>query len=206
MRLDAIPVGVDPPADVNVVVEVSLGGDPIKYEMDKAAGALVVDRFLYTPMVYPGNYGFVPGTLSEDNDPLDVLVCNMRPVVPGAVINCRPIGVLVMEDDGGFDEKILAVPSHRVTPRYEDVREIDDLPEIVTSKIEFFFKHYKDLEPDKWVNIKAWGDATHARRLIVEAIQRAQADGTSAKPTVTDASPESKAVGQQLISTECVTR
>ena len=115
MRLDALPIGNNPPDDINVIVEVPVGGEPIKYEMDKASGTLFVDRFLYTPMRYPGNYGFVPHTLSLDGDPIDVLVCNTRAIVPGAVINCRPVGVLVMEDDGGGDEKMIAVPSRKLT-------------------------------------------------------------------------------------------
>ena len=122
MRLDAIAVGNSPPNDLNVIVEVPVGGEPIKYELDKASGTLVVDRFLYTPMRYPGNYGFVPHTLSADGDPIDVLVCNTRAIVPGAVINCRPVGVLVMEDEGGGDEKIIAVPSSKLTARYEKIR------------------------------------------------------------------------------------
>ena len=113
MRIEAIPAGNNPPDDINVIIEVPVGGEPIKYEMDKASGTLFVDRFLYTPMRYPGNYGFVPHTLSADGDPIDVLVCNTRAIFPGAVINCRPIGVLVMEDDGGGDEKIIAVPSNK---------------------------------------------------------------------------------------------
>ena len=121
MRIDAIAVGINPPEDVNVIIEVPIGGEPIKYEMDKAAGTLVVDRFLHTPMRYPGNYGFVPHTLSEDGDPIDVLVANTRPIVPGAVINVRPIGVLKMVDDAGGDEKILAVPVPKLTKRYEHV-------------------------------------------------------------------------------------
>ena len=124
MRIDAIAVGINPPEDVNVIVEVPIGGEPIKYEMDKAAGTLVVDRFLHTPMRYPGNYGFVPHTLSEDGDPIDVLVANTRPIVPGAVINVRPIGVLKMIDDAGGDEKILAVPMPKLTKRYEHVHEL----------------------------------------------------------------------------------
>jgi inorganic pyrophosphatase len=129
MRLDAIAIGHDPPRDVNVVIEVSIGGEPIKYEMDKAAGTLVVDRFLHTPMRYPGNYGFVPHTLSQDGDPIDVLVANTRPIVPGAVINVRPIGVFKMEDDAGLDEKILAVPVPKLTKRYAHVTNYTDLPE-----------------------------------------------------------------------------
>jgi inorganic pyrophosphatase len=174
MRLDAIAIGYDPPADVNVVIEVPIGGEPIKYEMDKAAGTLVVDRFLHTPMRYPGNYGFVPHTLSDDGDPIDVLVANTRPIVPGAVINVRPIGVLKMQDDGGGDEKILAVPTPKLTKRYAHVMNYTDLPEIALQQIVHFFAHYKDLEPGKWARIMGWGDAEEARRLIAEAIERAK--------------------------------
>ena len=173
MRLDAIPAGKNPPEDINVIVEVPVGGEPIKYEMDKASGTLFVDRFLYTPMRYPGNYGFVPHTLSADGDPIDVLVCNTRAIVPGAVINCRPVGVLVMEDDAGGDEKVIAVPSLKLTRRYERVLNYTDLPDITLQQIQHFFEHYKDLEPDKWVKIGHWGDADEARRLISEAMVRA---------------------------------
>jgi inorganic pyrophosphatase len=174
MRLDAIAIGHDPPRDVNVVIEVSIGGEPIKYEMDKAAGTLVVDRFLHTPMRYPGNYGFVPHTLSQDGDPIDVLVANTRPIVPGAVINVRPIGVFKMEDDSGIDEKILAVPVPKLTKRYAHVMNYTDLPEITLAQIEHFFSHYKDLEPGKWVKVIGWGDADEARRMIADAIARAK--------------------------------
>jgi len=172
MRIDAIPIGRNPPDDINVIVEVPVGGEPIKYELDKFSGTLFVDRFLYTPMRYPGNYGFVPHTLSEDGDPIDVLVCNTRVIVPGAVISCRPIGVLVMEDDAGHDEKILAVPSDHVSKRYSAVENYSDLPSITTDQIQHFFEHYKDLEPDKWVRIGHWGDASEARRMITAAISR----------------------------------
>lgn len=172
MRLDAIAIGKNPPDDVNVVIEVGIGGEPIKYEMDKEAGTLVVDRFLHTPMRYPGNYGFVPHTLSDDGDPIDVLIANTRPIVPGAVINVRPIGVLQMEDDGGGDEKIIAVPSPKLTKRYVHVNNYTDLPQITLEQIQHFFEHYKDLEPGKWVKLIGWGDADVARRLIVEAIER----------------------------------
>jgi inorganic pyrophosphatase len=177
MRLDAISIGDNPPHDVNVLIEVPAGGQPIKYEMDKEAGVLVVDRFLYTPMRYPGNYGFVPHTLSEDGDPIDVLICNTRELVPGCVINVRPIGVLIMEDDGGKDEKIIAVPSPHVTRRYESVHDYTDLPEITLKQIEHFFEHYKDLEPGKWVKIGGWQGAETARTMIVEAVERAKAKG-----------------------------
>jgi inorganic pyrophosphatase len=174
MRLDAILPGKNPPDDINVVIEVPVGGEPIKYEMDKAAGALVVDRFLYTAMRYPGNYGFVPHTLSTDGDPIDVLVCNTRAIFPGAIINCRPVGVLVMEDDGGGDEKIIAVPSSKLTKRYESVKTYTDLPKISIDQIEHFFAHYKDLEPGKWVKIDHWGHVDEARELIVKALDRAK--------------------------------
>ncbi|MEZ5843338.1 MAG: inorganic diphosphatase [Hyphomicrobiaceae bacterium] len=172
MRIDAVPIGNDPPNDVNVIIEVPVGGEPIKYELDKASGTLFVDRFLYTPMRYPGNYGFVPHTLSPDGDPIDVLVCNTRAIVPGAVLNCRPIGVLVMEDDGGGDEKIIAVPAGKITRRYEKIQTLADLPEITLQQIRHFFEHYKDLEPGKWVKIHHLGDAAEARRLIAEAVER----------------------------------
>ncbi|AWN36471.1 inorganic diphosphatase [Methylobacterium radiodurans] len=172
MNIDAISIGKNPPHDVNVIIEVPLGGEPIKYEMDKEAGALVVDRFLYTPMFYPGNYGFIPHTLSGDGDPCDVLVANTRAIIPGAVISVRPVGVLVMQDDGGEDEKIIAVPSRKLTQRYNRVENYTDLPDITVSQIQHFFEHYKDLEPGKWVKIVRWGDRAEAERLIQEGIER----------------------------------
>ncbi len=174
MRLDAIPIGVNPPFDVNVVIEVPIGGEPIKYEMEKASGALFVDRFLYTPMRYPGNYGFIPHTLSGDGDPCDVLVANTRAIIPGAVMSVRPVGVLVMEDNAGEDEKIIAVPSRALTQRYDRVENYTDLPGITIEQIDHFFRHYKDLEPGKWVKILRWANADEARRLIEDGIARAQ--------------------------------
>ncbi len=174
MRLDAIAIGKNPPEEVNVVIEVAIGGEPIKYEMDKEAGTLFVDRFLYTPMRYPGNYGFIPHTLSEDGDPCDVLVANTRPLVPGSYIAVRPIGVMMMEDEGGGDEKIIAVPVPKLTKRYENVTNYTDLPQITLDQIQHFFEHYKDLEPGKWVKFTGWGDAAKAKQLIVEAIERAK--------------------------------
>jgi inorganic pyrophosphatase len=174
MRIDAITIGNHPPDDVNVIIEVPHGGQPIKYELDKDAGTLVVDRFLYTPMSYPGNYGFVPHTLSEDGDPIDVLVINTRELVPGCVINVRPVGVLIMEDNAGQDEKIIAVPSHALTKRYDHILTHSDLPEITLHQIEHFFEHYKDLEPGKWVKIDDWHGTDDAKRLITEAIERAK--------------------------------
>ncbi|WP_421991445.1 inorganic diphosphatase [Roseococcus sp.] len=177
MNLDAIPIGKNPPEDLNVIIEVGIGGEPIKYEMNKEAGALFVDRFLHTPMRYPGNYGFVPHTLSDDGDPIDVLVANTRPIAPGAVINVRPVGVLKMEDDGGGDEKIIAVPSPKLTKRYVDVHTITDLPQITLDQIRHFFEHYKDLEPGKWVKVLGWGGADEAKELILQAIERAKKAG-----------------------------
>jgi len=174
MRIDAIKIGNNPPDDVNVIVEVPIGGEPIKYELDKEAGTLVVDRFLHTPMRYPGNYGFVPHTLSEDGDPIDVLVANTRPIVPGAVINVRPVGVLKMQDEAGGDEKVIAVPMPKLTKRYAHVHEYTDLPEITLQQMQHFFEHYKDLEPGKWVKVLGWGNAAEAKKLIREAIARAK--------------------------------
>ena len=172
LRINAIKVGDNPPDDVNVIIEVPVGGEPIKYEMDKASGALVVDRYLYTSMRYPGNYGFVPHTLSDDGDPIDVLVASTRAITPGAVMNCRPIGVLMMHDEAGGDEKVIAVPSARLSRRYENVHDYSDLPQITLDQIAHFFDHYKDLEGSKWVEVDGWQDADHAKRLIVEAIAR----------------------------------
>ena len=174
MRIDQIPSGRNVPEDVNVIVEVPIGGEPIKYEMDKAAGTLVVDRFLYTSMRYPGNYGFIPHTLSLDGDPCDVLIANQRGIVPGALISVRPVGVLFMQDEAGGDEKIIAVPVPKLTRRYENVHNYTDLPEITLQQIQHFFEHYKDLETGKWVKVKGWGDAAAAEKMIVEGIERAQ--------------------------------
>ena len=175
MRIDAISIGRNPPKEVNVIVEVPVGGEPIKYEMDKTAGTLVVDRFLYTSMRYPGNYGFIPHTLSGDGDPVDVLIANQRGIIPGAIVACRPVGVLKMRDEAGGDEKIIAVPVPRLTRRYENVHEFTDLPEITRQQIEHFFVHYKDLEPNTWVKVLGWGGAAEAERMIVEGMERAKA-------------------------------
>ena len=174
MKLEAISVGADAPNVVNVVIEVPIGGEPIKYELDKESGALFVDRFLYTPMRYPGNYGFIPHTLSGDGDPCDVIVANTRAILPGAVMSCRVIGVLKMEDEAGVDEKILAVPETKLTRRYENVRDCEDVPEITRRQIEHFFEHYKDLEPGKWVKIEGLYGPERARELIMESIERAK--------------------------------
>ncbi len=174
MDLDKIPVGDNPPVDVNVVIEVPLRSDPIKYEFDKKSGAVVVDRFLYTTMFYPCNYGFVPHTLANDGDPIDVMVVGRMPVQPGALIAARPIGVLELEDEAGGDEKILAVPVKRITRLYDQVQSWSDLPEIDLQRIQHFFEHYKDLEPEKWVRVGKWLDTDMAHQLINEAVERAK--------------------------------
>ena len=171
MNIDAIPTGKNPPDDLYAIIEVPMGGEPIKYEIDKASGALFVDRFLYTPMRYPGNYGFIPHTLCGDGDALDVLVMNSRALVPGAVVRCRPIGVLFMEDDAGKDEKILAVPAHKLTAMYDKVLDIGDIQAIQVERVKHFFAHYKDLEPNKWSKIHHVGDVAEARRVILAAIE-----------------------------------
>ena len=173
MFLDAISVGRNSPHEVNVIIEVPIGGEPIKYELDKKAGALVVDQFLYTSMRYPGNYGFIPHTLSDDGDPCDVIVANTRAILPGAIMSCKVVGVLLMRDEAGNDEKIVAVPSARLTKRYENIENFTDLPEITRHQFEHFFAHYKDLEPGKWVKIDRWGDAEEARQIVQKAIDKA---------------------------------
>ena len=174
MDLSLVSAGRSPPNDVNVIVEIPLGGPPIKYELDKVSGALMVDRFLNTAMFYPGNYGFVPHTLAEDGDPLDVLIVGTAAVVPGAVVRCRPIGALIMEDEKGPDEKIVAVPVDDLHPFHADVRNYSDLPQILLQQIEHFFQHYKDLEPSKWTKIGDWRDAAAAEKLIAAAVVRAK--------------------------------
>lgn len=173
MDLTKIPAGRAPPHDVNVVVEIPQGGEPVKYELDKASGAVFVDRFLHTAMFYPGNYGFVPPTLAEDGDPLDVLIVGPVPVVPGAVVRCRPIGALMMEDEQGPDEKIIAVPVEALHPYYSNVQSYRDLPPILCDQIAHFYRHYKDLEAGKWVKISRWAEADEAAALITAAIARA---------------------------------
>ena len=177
MNIDAISIGKNPPHEVNVIIEVPIGGEPIKYELDKDAGTLVVDRFLYTSMRYPGNYGFIPHTLSDDGDPCDVLIANTRAIAPGAIMSVRPVGVLLMEDEAGGDEKIVAVPGPKLTKRYEGIQSYSDLPDITMKQIEHFFEHYKDLEPNKWVKIVRWGGPDEAHRLILEGMERAKSKG-----------------------------
>ncbi|MGY4395693.1 inorganic pyrophosphatase [Sphingomonas sp. UYAg733] len=175
MRIDMIPVGDDPPNSLNVIIEVPVGGEPVKYEFDKASGALFVDRILHTPMRYPANYGFIPHTLSPDGDALDALVIARSPFIPGSVVRVRPIGVLKLEDEAGGDEKLITVPVDTTFPYYTDVGERGDLPSIVLAQIEHFFTHYKDLEPQKWVRIGNWGDAEEARQIVMEAIEAEKA-------------------------------
>lgn len=173
MDLSKIPIGNNAPHDINVIIEIPLGGQPIKYEVDKDSGAMFVDRFLHTAMHYPVNYGFVPHTLSNDGDPVDVMVVSQIGVTVGAVLRSRPIGVLLMEDESGKDEKILAVPHTKLHPYYDEVQSYKDLPTILLQQIEHFFTHYKDLEPGKWVKVTGWGDSQVAARLIQEGMDRA---------------------------------
>jgi inorganic pyrophosphatase len=182
MDIGKIAIGVAPPADINVVIEIPQGGEPVKYELDKASGALYVDRFLHTAMFYPGNYGFIPHTLSPDGDPCDVLVVGQVPVVPGAIVRSRPIGALLMEDEAGADEKIVAVPVDALHPFYRDVHSYQDLPPILCEQIAHFFQHYKDLERGKWVNIVRWVGTEDACDLIRAAIARAQSPGSEDAP------------------------
>jgi inorganic pyrophosphatase len=172
MDISKIPTGVNPPYDVNAVIEIPQGGEPVKYEIDKDSGALMVDRFLHTAMFYPGNYGFIPHTLADDGDPIDVLVVGPTPVVPGAVIRVRPIGTLMMTDEAGGDEKVLAVPVDKLHPFYIGVDSWRSLPTILTEQIAHFFKHYKDLEKGKSVDISRWADAEETGDIIRKAIAR----------------------------------
>lgn len=175
MDISRIPIGANPPHEINAVIEIPQGGLPVKYEIDKASGALFVDRFLHTAMYYPANYGFIPHTLSADGDPCDVLVISQTPVVPAAVIRCRPIGALTMTDEAGPDEKIIAVPVDRLHPFYRGVESYADLPEILREQIAHFFQHYKDLEKGKWVTIAKWVGPDEAKQLIAEGMERAKA-------------------------------
>lgn len=177
MQIDRIPIGENPPYDVNVIIEIPMGGSPVKYELDKRSGAMFVDRFLHTAMHYPVNYGFIPHTLSEDGDPTDVGVLGQVPVIPGVVIRSRPIGVLLMEDEAGLDEKVLCVPVDSLHPYYGHVGSYRDIQPILRDQIAHFFEHYKDLEKDKWVKVKRWGEAEEAMELIRAAIDRAGAEG-----------------------------
>lgn len=180
MDINKIPVGENPPEDCNVLIEVPIGSSPVKYELDKDSGALFVDRFLHTAMHYPCNYGFIPHTLSDDGDPIDVMIVSRRPILPGAVVAARPVGVLIMEDEKGEDEKILAVPADRLHPYYNEIRTYTELPDILLEQITHFFEHYKDLEKEKWVKVKRWGDDAEARKMIEESMKRADETSSAA--------------------------
>ena len=172
MRIEHIPVGDNPPESLNVIIEVPTGGEPVKYEFDKLSGALFVDRFMGTAMQYPCNYGYVPHSLGEDGDPVDVLVISPSRLLSSSVVRCRPIGVLRMTDESGGDAKILAVPVDKLTPLYSKVSSFRDIPELQLAQIAHFFEHYKDLEPGKWVKIDGWFDAEEAKQEISESIER----------------------------------
>ncbi len=174
MNINKVPIGDNPPHEINVIIEIPMGGYPVKYEMDKDSGAMYVDRFLHTSMVYPGNYGFIPHTLAADGDPIDVIVVGQNPVVTGAIIRSRPIGALLMEDEAGADEKILAVPVDKLYPFYNKVQSYLDLPQILVDQIAHFFKHYKDLEKGKWVSVVKWIDRNDTKDLITDGINRAR--------------------------------
>ena len=173
MDVSKISAGPNPPKDIHAIIEIPVGGVPVKYEIDKSSGALFVDRFLHTAMYYPGNYGFIPQTLAADGDPCDVIIPGHMPVVPGAVIRCRPIGALLMEDEAGHDEKILAVPVDDLHPFYSNIRSYADLPPIICEQIAHFFEHYKDLEHAKWVTISRWAGPEEAEKLILDGLKRA---------------------------------
>ncbi|MEH6403155.1 MAG: inorganic diphosphatase [Sneathiella sp.] len=170
MDISKISAGKNVPWDVNVVIEIPIGGVPVKYEVDKASGAMFVDRFLHTAMFYPCNYGFIPHTLGGDGDPIDMLVAGPIPVIPGAVIRARPVGVLIMDDEAGQDEKILGVPVDALHPYYSDIKNFTDLRGVLLDQIAHFFEHYKDLEKNKWVKIREWNDADVAAQMIQDSL------------------------------------
>ena len=172
MNLEKLSAGKNLPEDFNVVIEIPANSSPIKYEVDKASGALFVDRFVGTAMSYPVNYGFIPHTLSEDGDPADVLVITPFPIAYGAVVPCRAIGVLRMEDESGIDAKILALPTKKACPMYTDIETIEQLPTLLVEQIKYFFEHYKGLEKGKWVKITGWEDAAAAKKEIVDSVAR----------------------------------
>ena len=174
MSLHNVTPGSNAPDEFHVVIEIPMNADPIKYEVDKATGALFVDRFMSTAMHYPCNYGYVPQTLSDDGDPVDVLVITPFALVPGVVVKCRPIGVLKMDDEAGGDAKLLAVPIDKVLPIYTHWQKPEDMNPLRLQQIQHFFEHYKDLEPGKWVKVENWGNASRAKEMIVEAIERAK--------------------------------
>ncbi|MAE34510.1 MAG: inorganic diphosphatase [Oceanospirillaceae bacterium] len=171
MSYNAITAGKDLPNDVYVVIEIPANHAPIKYEIDKDMDCLMVDRFMATPMFYPANYGYISDTLADDGDPLDVLVVTPYPVAPGSVIRARPVGVLNMEDEAGEDAKLVAVPHEKLTQLYNDVKDIDDVPQLLRDQIGHFFENYKDLEKGKWVKVKGWGNADDARQMILDSAE-----------------------------------
>jgi inorganic pyrophosphatase len=171
MQFDNIPAGKNAPDDIYVAIEIPANSSPVKYELDKDMGALLVDRFMATPMFYPANYGFIPHTLADDGDALDVLVITPYPVQAGAVIRCRPVGVLNMEDEAGGDAKLVAVPHDKLTTAYAHVQDVTDLPELLRNQIHHFFENYKALEAGKWVKIQDWDNAAAAKKAIVDAIK-----------------------------------
>ncbi len=169
MSYNQIPAGKDLPNDIYVAIEITANADPIKYEIDKDMDALLVDRFMATPMFYPANYGYIPDTLAPDGDPLDVLVVTPYPVAPGSVIRARPVGVLNMSDEAGSDAKLVAVPHQKLTSLYDDVEEIEDLPPLLIEQIKHFFENYKTLEKGKWVKVEGWDNADAARKAITDS-------------------------------------
>ncbi|MFP4080970.1 MAG: inorganic diphosphatase [Ectothiorhodospira sp.] len=172
MNIDKISAGKDVPNNINVIIEIPAQSSPVKYEVDKDSGALLVDRFMATPMFYPCNYGFVPHTLSDDGDPVDVLVMTPYPLLSGSVIRCRPVGVLNMTDEAGEDAKLLAVPVSKLSPEYDGIQGPDDVPPLLLEQIRHFFEHYKELEPNKWVKVQGWAGADAARAEIESSVQR----------------------------------
>jgi len=174
MSLHLVPSGKNLPDDINVIIEIPLNGDPIKYEVDKSSGAIFVDRMLGTAMHYPCNYGYIPHTLCGDGDPVDVLVIMPLALIPGSVVRCRPIGVLKMTDESGDDAKVVAVPVDKVTSLYSGINSVRDLPEITLDQIAHFFEHYKDLEKGKWVKIEGWEGLESARTEIMDSVTRYQ--------------------------------
>lgn len=175
MNLDRVDAGKDLPNDFNVIIEIPMNADPIKYEIDKATGALFVDRFVQTAMHYPCNYGYIPHTLADDGDPTDVLVVTPFALMPGVVVRCRPIGMLKMSDEGGEDTKLLAVPIDKLTPLYRNIETPRDLPEVMIAQLTHFFGHYKDLEPGKWVRIEGWVGPEEAKAEILASVKRYKA-------------------------------
>jgi len=170
MNFDKIPAGLDIPNDIYVAIEIPAQSSPVKYEIDKDMGAVVVDRFMSAPMFYPANYGFIPNTLADDGDPLDVLVITPYPIIPGSIIRCRPVGMLDMDDEAGGDEKLIAVPHDKLSPLYKDIQDVEDIPSLLKDQVQHFFENYKTLEPGKWVKLKGWKDAAAARASIEKSV------------------------------------